>query len=124
MQSTVSEEKKEAARNHNFLTSFVFVILADKYIVQADIRLDHYQYEENLLQKLRRGIDENFPVTRTRRAARTGYLWKNNTIYYKIDSGFRKYLLCFLATLIVPRLMPDYLICYYLYTRSLLFDTI
>lgn len=58
---------------------------------ESDIRLDLIQ---KLHVKTHQIFDDNLSSrSRTKRAARNNgqYLWKHNTVYYKIDRGFSKY---------------------------------
>ena len=81
----------------DFLTIFVNFVVKDDSFFESDIRLD-------LVQKLHvktNQIYDGFPdgrSSRKKRAARTDelYLWKHNTVYYKIDKGFSKYFSNFL----------------------------
>lgn len=79
------------------MCSFLYYILtANENFFQSDIHLD-------LIQNLKLKVQENFEEVdepqrkRVRRAIRAPekgpqnkYLWKDNTIFYKIDNVFRK----------------------------------
>lgn len=52
-------------------------------LFQGDIRLD-------LVQKMQVNIDRIYRQKRAARSREREYLWKHNTVYYKIDSGFSR----------------------------------